>query len=227
MSATLMTVAIQTAVGAAELGILRGDELLASRTIGERFAVCRDLAAELAGALAACYATPDDLELVAVCLGPGSFTGIRIGVATAKALAHALGLPIVGVDSLETIAAATVANDVLAIIPAGRGRYFAAQYSQDQPTVPPALLTLEDLLALMSRAADNPHKVVIAGQVDEPISAKATELKLELAEATPSTTALGRIALRRLAAEGGADPLALAPFYLRQSSPDERLTQAG
>ena len=67
---------------------------------------------------------PGDVELVAVTIGPGSFTGLRVGLATAKTFAYAVGARMLGVDTLETIAAG-VPGDVAAVsavIDAQRGR---------------------------------------------------------------------------------------------------------
>jgi len=73
---------------------------------------------------------PKDLNLLAIGLGPGSFTGTRIGVATAKGLALALGIPVVGVSSLRVLARGAVPGTGLAVplVDAHRGELFAAAY---------------------------------------------------------------------------------------------------
>lgn len=72
------------------------------------------------------------VERIAVGLGPGGFTGLRIGIATARALAQARGLPVTGVSSLDALAASAAASmggrPVLALIDARRGEVFAAGY---------------------------------------------------------------------------------------------------
>jgi tRNA threonylcarbamoyladenosine biosynthesis protein TsaB len=81
------------------------------------------------------------LELIAVGLGPGTFTGLRVGLATARGLASSLSLPLTGVSSLAALAAdALEAGDghdaVLAVIDARRGEVFAAAYAQDDGAGP-------------------------------------------------------------------------------------------
>jgi tRNA threonylcarbamoyladenosine biosynthesis protein TsaB len=77
----------------------------------------------------------EEVDRIAVGLGPGSFTGLRIGIATARALAQGRGLPLVGVSSLEALALGAGDGElVLAVLDARRGEAFAAAYG---PTLSP------------------------------------------------------------------------------------------
>jgi tRNA threonylcarbamoyladenosine biosynthesis protein TsaB len=71
------------------------------------------------------------LQAIAVALGPGSFTGLRIGLAIAKGMALALRIPVVGIPSLDVVAVAQPVRDVpmIAVLQAGRGRLAAVNYS--------------------------------------------------------------------------------------------------
>jgi tRNA threonylcarbamoyladenosine biosynthesis protein TsaB len=98
------------------------------------------------------------IERLAVGVGPGGFTGLRIGIATARALAQARGLPVVGVSSLEALAAGAAGEaagrPVVAVIDARRGEVFAAAYPGFEPLalapealsarIDPASLTVGD-----------------------------------------------------------------------------------
>ncbi|HEX8204636.1 MAG TPA: tRNA (adenosine(37)-N6)-threonylcarbamoyltransferase complex dimerization subunit type 1 TsaB [Solirubrobacteraceae bacterium] len=92
------------------------------------------LAAELLDAAGLAFA---DLDRIAVGTGPGTFTGLRIGVATARALAQASGAELAGVSTLEALAAAAAGEDreVLAVLDARRGEAFVGG------AVPPAAVT--------------------------------------------------------------------------------------
>ncbi|MBS1870725.1 MAG: tRNA (adenosine(37)-N6)-threonylcarbamoyltransferase complex dimerization subunit type 1 TsaB [Actinobacteria bacterium] len=90
------------------------------------------------------------LDRLAVGIGPGTFTGLRIGVATARALAHAHGLPLVGVSTLRALAAGAAGPtaDVpahLAVLDARRGEAFAAAWAGEQELLAPAALAPEAL----------------------------------------------------------------------------------
>lgn len=74
-------------------------------------------------------ASPRDIGLLAVGTGPGTFTGVKVGIATAKAVAFALGVPLVGVPTLDTLACAAKDSDlVLSVLDARRGTLYAALY---------------------------------------------------------------------------------------------------
>jgi tRNA threonylcarbamoyladenosine biosynthesis protein TsaB len=92
------------------------------------------------------------LERIAVGVGPGTFTGLRIGVATARGLAQSLGVEVVGISTLRVLAEAALAGTeprdrrrVLAMIDARRGEAFAAVYSLDGELAPPRALAPAEL----------------------------------------------------------------------------------
>jgi tRNA threonylcarbamoyladenosine biosynthesis protein TsaB len=90
----------------------------------------------------------EEVDRIAVGVGPGSFTGLRIGIATARALAQARGLPLVGVSSLEALAlgAGEAAPLVLAVLDARRGEAFAAAWRGGALVMPAAALSPEALV---------------------------------------------------------------------------------
>jgi tRNA threonylcarbamoyladenosine biosynthesis protein TsaB len=89
-----------------------------------------------------------DLDRIAVGIGPGTFTGLRIGVATARALAQASGADLVGVSTLQTLAQNVEGRPVLAVLDARRGEAFVAEYDGETEVRAPAAVTPEMLATL-------------------------------------------------------------------------------
>ena len=95
---------------------------LAVRTYSAR------LIPEIASLLESQYATLRDVESIVVVKGPGSFTGIRVGLSTAKGLAEAAGIPLIALSRLALLANASGLPHVLAAVDAGRGEYYVGEY---------------------------------------------------------------------------------------------------
>jgi tRNA threonylcarbamoyladenosine biosynthesis protein TsaB len=105
------------------------------------------------------------LDRIAVGVGPGGFTGLRIGIATARALAQARGLPLVPVSSLAALAAGVEHEGVVAaVIDARRGEVFAAAYERGTQRLAPAAIAPDELAARL-RAAAVPVQAVGDGAV--------------------------------------------------------------
>ena len=93
------------------------------------------------------------LERIAVGVGPGTFTGLRIGIATARGLAQSLGVELVGVSSLSALAreATLEGGGVLAVIDARRGEVFVAPYDGEVELFEPQVLPPSGLAELLGR----------------------------------------------------------------------------
>ncbi|MFD9899865.1 tRNA (adenosine(37)-N6)-threonylcarbamoyltransferase complex dimerization subunit type 1 TsaB [Mesorhizobium sp. NPDC059025] len=114
-----------------------------------------------------------DLGAIAISTGPGSFTGIRVGVSTARGLALALKIPAIGVTTLEALAAEAASafpgRSVLAVLDGGRGEIHAALFGTDGAAVyGPAIATLEEASDMAEQNA-----AVLAGTAAEVVAAAA------------------------------------------------------
>ncbi len=166
-----------------------------------------------------------ELDAIAVDVGPGLFTGLRVGVATAKGIAQALGTGLVGCTSLETLAAAALdggwAGPVLAVVDARRGEVFAARYGRGPTGVPVALSTPvrcrpEGIAALVDGATGTLALGDGAVRYRELLADQAGVTLADGTHAHPSPATLASLGARRLAA--GAPPLAaidLQAQYMR------------
>ncbi|HEV8190880.1 MAG TPA: tRNA (adenosine(37)-N6)-threonylcarbamoyltransferase complex dimerization subunit type 1 TsaB, partial [Ktedonobacterales bacterium] len=167
---------------------------------------------------------PDQLERIAVALGPGSFNGVRVALATAKSLAFALGAPLHGVPTLDVIAWGQhlAAGPVWAILEAGRGQLYAAHYptplSSAEGWAPEdgyLLLTPDELAERMGGAA------IVCGE-SRPETRAVLEARVAPGVLFASSFEIRRaswlaeLALARAARGLYDEPASLEPLYLRR-----------
>ena len=158
----------------------------------------------------------DAVERIGVGTGPGSFTGLRIGIATARALAQGRGLPLAGVSTLAVLGRRLVADHPgtsMAVLDARRGEAFAAAWRGEKQLLAPAAF---HPAALADRAASLPPPVRAAG--DGAVHFRG-ELQAAGAEVPDDSSPLHRVSARTLceaAAEAPEDrPETVLPDYLR------------
>ena len=130
MSAEPLILAVETATLAGSLAVTRGAEVIGSLEGDPAVSHSNTLLADVDQLLAGTGVNLTDIDLFAVAAGPGSFTGLRIGIATIKALAATLDRPCAAVPTLQAVALAGGASKTtVALLPAGRGEVFAQLYS--------------------------------------------------------------------------------------------------
>jgi tRNA threonylcarbamoyladenosine biosynthesis protein TsaB len=122
----MLTLSVETATERRSVAVLRAGRVLSLCERELRDGGGAAVLADIDRALAEASVRVADVELFAAASGPGSFTGLRAGLATVKALAATLGKPVVGVPTLHALAhAARPARKLCALLPAGRGEVFA------------------------------------------------------------------------------------------------------
>lgn len=212
----MKTLAFDTSTEALCVAVTDGPRTLVNLRSPFRARHSDALAPALEAALAKAKMRPEDVRLVAVGTGPGSFTGLRIGVAAAKVLAYALGAKIVGVPSLEAAARPLLAlsERVLVVLDARRGEFYAALAERGKAARPPFLTTPEALV----RSVKKP--VLVAGAAAALCRAEAeragnANLSFHEGETLPDAGEIAAIALERASAGRFDDPFRLEPLYLR------------
>ena len=165
---------------------------------------------------------PGDLDVVAVTIGPGSFTGLRIGVTAAKTIAYAVDAQVVAVSTLDTLASQANAvgqGQVWSVINAQRGEYFAAEYSSDVelPRDRPAFEIL-DAVALASRVNNSD---TLVGPPSERLADSISQSIRAIPE-SPSATHVAQLACRRAVRDDFDDLWQLVPEYGRLSAAEEK-----
>jgi tRNA threonylcarbamoyladenosine biosynthesis protein TsaB len=141
--------ALDTALDACSVAVLDGPAVLAVRSEPMQRGHQERLAPLVEAALAEAGLAPAALQRIAVTIGPGSFTGLRVGLAFAKAMALALDIPCLGLGTLEALAASAGAQGrVASVIDAKRGQVYMQAFHDGAPLAPPEPL---DVAAAMAR----------------------------------------------------------------------------
>ncbi|BBZ26956.1 hypothetical protein MMAD_12510 [Mycolicibacterium madagascariense] len=205
----MIVLAIDTATPAVTAGVVghsaSGVEVLAERVTVDPRAHAEQLTPNVLGALADAGLTMADLDAVVVGCGPGPFTGLRVGMASAAAYAHALNLPVYGVCSLDAIGVDTT-GDVLVVTDARRREVYWARYRDGVRVDGPAVAAPADV---------PPGAEAVAGSREH---AALFEVPM-LPPVAPTASGLVR------AVEWTQPPQPLVPMYLRR--PDATPAGAG
>ncbi|MFY9646982.1 MAG: tRNA (adenosine(37)-N6)-threonylcarbamoyltransferase complex dimerization subunit type 1 TsaB [Terriglobales bacterium] len=164
----------------------------------------------------------DDLGAFAVVNGPGSFTGLRVGLAAVKALAEALQKPIVAISLLEAVAfGGPGAGRVLGVVDAGRGDVYSGEYEVESLVplearrIRERLLSLGEFLA-ESLQGDGLMKTVVTPDVVLADTIRGSGMRVELIE-YPDSAAIARIGWEQLRRGRTVRPEDLEANYIRQS----------
>ena len=229
-----MLLALDTSTRLASIALYSGERgLISEYTWHSSNQHTVELMPAIARMLAQAKMAPADLLAVAVALGPGSFTGLRVALAAGKGLAVARNLALLGVPTLDVIAyphrkAKCMKRGqplpVIALLQAGRGRVCWASYTEEVegPAVPTPY-ALDTLAGLMESIT---YPALFAGELESADRARLAEHIVVGSRVASPALASGRagylaeIAWGRFAAGGRDDPATLNPIYLaRQGTP--------
>lgn len=190
------------------------------------------LLAEAMRALEALGQTQDDLRAVAIATGPGSFSGLRVGMGIAKGLALGLDIPIIGCPTLAVTAAPFRfgRQPVCATIAAGRGRFAYAVYEERDGTMGETVPASHGDGAAIGAALAAYPGIVVCGDLDD-VAAEAMRAIAPGVTIPPAGIrsrrpgALAALAWRRILRRESDDLVALEPIYLHTSASTSRATK--
>lgn len=210
-----------TATTACSAALWADGEVAACRYIDAPGAHAETLVPMLREVVAEAGSTLAAMGAFAVTVGPGSFTGIRIGLATARGLALALGRPLIGLSTLEVLAAGIPADErdgpILAALDAGRGRLYVQLFDHAaRPLGEPQACAADTLPGLVAAPSESgPLTLVGTGQE---AARAALPPSVETRPANDSLAPDARVLVRCAAAQvdaGGGDGALVRPLYLR------------
>ena len=208
--------AVETSTLAGGVALLDGERLVAEYLLDVGIAHSERLMAAVDRVLADARWTMRDLAGLAVAVGPGSFTGLRIAVSTVKGLGLALGIPIAAVPTLDAMAAALswVSLPVVPVLDARKGEVYASRYHWEDGAMRRdweyAALAPEALAARLS------EPTLLVGDGAPGIMSVHARLAPP-PRRVPSPACVGALGLTRLQQGEIVTPAALSPFYLRPS----------
>lgn len=211
----MLILAIDTSWKQGSVALARGDargvELIEMAPVaGGTFSA--QLIPEISALLARHRIGKDEVEGFGAASGPGSFTGLRVGLAAVKALAEVLKKPIAAVSVLEALAVASDATGrVIAVLDAGRAEAYVGEYELGEgqsPRVRESLLSQDELPALI---AGSGNATVVTP--DEAIAGLVAARRVP----RPQSDAIARLAIRKILAGETVAPDQLDANYLRRS----------
>ena len=166
----------------------------------------------------------DELDGVAVSLGPGSFTGLRVGIVCAKTLTYATGCKLIGVDTFAAVASQSLESGTVWIVDdALRGDVFAGRYRVQgafnvECLLAPTIVNAEELKSRIEPSE------VLSGPGIEKLSPVFNECHTANVDShTPMARTIAKLGSIQLANKDVDDPWTLKPVYLRRSAAEEKL----
>ena len=203
----MLALGLDTATDVCAVAVLDGDRVLFEAALDVPRAHGRRLAPLVSEAFAHVGCAPGDLGVVAVSAGPGSYTGLRIGMSTAKGLALATGCAFAAVPTLAALADGT-SGSVAVVLPSRRGEVYAAVVRGGAFERAPAALAVPDVSTWLPSDLD-----ALGG----PGASRLTSVRPDVARRSlrASGAAVARLGWHRLATRGPDDPSSAEPLYLK------------
>jgi len=224
--------AVETSTLAGGAALLDGERLLGEHTLNIKATHSERLMAAVHRLLEDCAWTPQDLEAIAVAIGPGSFTGLRIGVSAVKGLALALAIPVAAVPTLDALAATLpfAAHPVCPVLDAKKGEVYACLYHWAGKT----MARDWDYLALSPEALCDrlSGPVIFVGDAFDTLGRLFSSRLGDNARFAPagrrlpSAGCVGALGHALLLEGRTVDAAALTPLYLRPSEAELRRRRA-
>lgn len=221
-SAPRRVLAVDAALSACSVAVLVDGDVAAQRFEAMARGHAERLLPMVREAMAAASLGFESLDLIAVTIGPGHFTGLRVGLAAAQGLSLALNLPLAGVTTLEAIAAAAApgAAPLAVALESKRADLYLQVFAAGRALAGPIAATPE----LLARGPWPPGVLALAGDGAprlEPALAAAGRRSRRIGPDLPDAVAVARVAALR---HGTPSAIAAEPLYLR--SPDVTLAKA-
>jgi tRNA threonylcarbamoyladenosine biosynthesis protein TsaB len=228
-SFNMKVLGIETSGLIGNIAVCDGNTVVGKKTYGKNFSHGKEIVSSLESIFNEINWEPNDIDLIAVSIGPGSYTGLRIGVTCAKTLAYGLQKPVIDVPTLDVLVENVKDNNAKIICPvidAKRKSVYACMYDRNKNKritdfliiSPDSLIDMLPDSALIFGDGIAPYKQIFA-QKNLTI---VEDEKLGIADAAN----VARLGMEKYEQGMRCEINALAPLYLRKSEAEERLTES-
>ncbi|HEX3700327.1 MAG TPA: tRNA (adenosine(37)-N6)-threonylcarbamoyltransferase complex dimerization subunit type 1 TsaB [Phenylobacterium sp.] len=207
----MIVLGLDTCLVACSVAVIEGDRVLASASEAMARGHQERLAPMVEAVMGEARLSFTALQRLGVTVGPGSFTGLRVGLAFAKGMAQALAIPACGIGTLQALAVG-VEGLSFAVVDARRGQVYVQAFEDGRPLMAPDALGLDTAAARLAEVAMG-RPLSLVGPGAALLAAAAPQARLIALEGADARQ------VARLAARGEPGPL--APLYLR--TPDAKL----
>jgi tRNA threonylcarbamoyladenosine biosynthesis protein TsaB len=222
---------IETSGLVGNIAVCDGDRVVASKTYGKNFSHGKEIVSTIELLFNEINQEPGDIDLIAVSTGPGSYTGLRVGVTCAKTLAYGLGKPVIDVPTLDVLVENVKDNSAKTICPvldAKRKSVYACIYdrsnNESRKTTDFLIISPDSLIDIL------PESTLIFGDGIAPYREIFSQKNLTIVEDEKLCIAdaadVARLGLERYEQGIRCEINALAPLYLRKSEAEERLKES-
>ncbi|WP_159721937.1 tRNA (adenosine(37)-N6)-threonylcarbamoyltransferase complex dimerization subunit type 1 TsaB [Enterococcus sp. CSURQ0835] len=215
--------ALDTSNQTLAVAVLEDDHVLANFQLNRKLNHSLTLMPAIDQVMAACELAPSDLERIVVAEGPGSYTGIRIAVTTAKTLADTLKIELVGISSLATIAANVLTDKwIVPLFDARRNNVYSGIYRNVNGTLQLVAKDQHQALADLLKQIDQPAIFVgDAQKFSEQITAALPEAEITTTDFLnlPNAAQLGKLGF---VAPAATDIQNFVPAYLKKVEAEEQ-----
>ena len=207
--------AIDTSTALGSVALVEDGRLVAEESRRVSNAHGESLLPMVSALFAAVGWAPGDVARWGVGIGPGSFTGCRIGVATVKGIAMATGAAIVGVTSLDALVFGLLGADLVAsVVAGGKGELFLQAKRHGETILAPSHLRIADIAPRLA-TLEPIGRIVVAGEAASPVDWTLLEGRVSLLADPPHDVPRARVIAQMVLAAEPVDADRLEPLYVR------------
>ncbi len=212
---------IETATTMCSVCITENDKVIACKELNNGFSHAENLHVFIEDVLKEANLTVKQISAVAVSKGPGSYTGLRIGVSSAKGLCYALQIPLLSIDTLQSMAyaaAQTKQDDILfcPMLDARRMEVYCAVYDNNLETIIPVKALVLDEKSVEVFNLNNPVCFFGDGMTKAKALLQSKGHTLFIEDIFPSSVSMAAIAFKKFTAKQFEDVAYFEPFYLKE-----------